>query len=103
MPISAIDDATRPRAKFQFPYYGLFLCVEGARAIEEKGGGQGTTPELTVWLGHKGGVTSGAFLGKLASMRLFGLVTNATDGVIATTDRAKQIVTPEYPEDARRA
>jgi hypothetical protein len=94
------EDATRARSAVRFPYYSLAQSIELARVINDRGGGQCSLDQLAGYLNQQ---KSGAFLSKLAAARLFGLVTNASDGFVRLTERARTILAPSYAVDADRA
>ena len=85
----------------RYPFYDLDNCIEVARALHVRGGGTLTVDQLVPATGHKG--RSGSFLTKLASARLFGLITSSAGvGRVGITDRGNEIVAPTYPGTSDR-
>jgi hypothetical protein len=86
---------------YRFCSFELDTCVEVARAVQD-GGGQLTTAELATRLGYKSH-DNGSFNTRLANSRLFGLISGPA-GAIRCTDRALDILHPDYPatEDQAR-
>lgn len=85
---------------YRFCSFDLDTCVEVARAIHD-GGGQLTTAELATRLGYKSH-DNGSFNTRLANARLFGLVSGPSSA-IRCTERAMEILHPDYPATAERA
>lgn len=81
--------------RLAYPFYDLENCIAVARVLHERGGGTLTTDQLVPATGHKG--KSGSFLTKLASARLFGLISGTEDGRISITDRGVSMVAPMQP------
>jgi hypothetical protein len=89
-------------AEYRFPIYDLESSLEVARRITARGAGATLTGhELAAFLGYTG-TANGAYLNRMASARLFGLIEGQASA-IGATDRAVRILHPDYPETAERA
>jgi len=83
----------------KFAAYSLADSIALAKAIHDKGGGSATHDQLAAFLGYKS-AHNGAYLDRLASAKLYGLVEG--DGrQLRLTDRAQGILMPVYPELVR--
>jgi hypothetical protein len=99
---ASTEDTRRAKSGVRFPYYSLAQSIEVARLVHERGGGRCSLDQLAAYLNQS--AKSGAFLSKIAAARMFGLITNATDGYVRITERAQHIIAPTYPgRDDRRA
>lgn len=92
---ASADKAETTERRLAYPFYDLDNCIAVAQVLHERGGGTLTTDQLVPATGHKG--KSGSFLTKLASARLFGLITGTEDGKISIMDRGADIVGPTEP------
>jgi hypothetical protein len=98
---SELKDKERKRPAIRYPAYDLAESVGVAKAIHEQGGGVASRDRLAAFLGYST-TNSGAFFGRLAAARLFGLITTrGSDFVI--TPVAQKILMPVQPEHAREA
>jgi hypothetical protein len=89
-------------AAARYPSYDLDAAIEVARQIHERGTGDvASAKELAEFLGYKS-IENGAFLNRVASARLFGLVEGPSPA-IKVTARALDILAPDYPDSADRA
>ena len=89
-------------AELRYPKYDLEQSIEVASKIADRGvGATLTSPELAALLGYSG-TNNGAYLNRIAAARLFGLIEGQGE-TIRVTDRAEQLLHPEYPEFADRA
>lgn len=93
--------AATASAGTRFPGYDLTTCIDVARSIHAKGGGQATPEALASYLGYKG-TNNGAYLTKVAAARYFALISKAGP-VFVPTGLAHQILSPVYPQDAQKA
>lgn len=87
---------------FRYPRYDLDESVEVARKILERGSGATVSNHELAALLDYSGINNGAFLNRVASARLFGLIEGRADAISAT-QRALQIVHPDYPQTADQA
>lgn len=95
-----VADAKK-RSDVKFPAYDLASCVEVARAIHTKGGGAASAEHLAAYLGYKG-TNNGAYITKVASARMFGLITKQGNLFVPTT-LAHRILSPVYTHDGQQA
>jgi hypothetical protein len=86
--------------KYKYAAYDLESSIEVARTLEQHGG-SGSADELASWLGYKS-KNNGAFLSRIASARLFGLVDGRSER-LSPSALAISILRPDYPETAARA
>ena len=86
---------------FRFTAYDLDSCIEVARVLKDRAGGQASAEALAVYLEYKG-ANNGAFLTRIANARLFGLV-DGPSSALRLSKRAQDILQPDYPETAARA
>jgi hypothetical protein len=86
--------------KYKYAAYDLESSIEVARTLEQHGG-SGSADELASWLGYKS-KNNGAFLSRLASARLFGLV-DGQSARLSPSALAISILRPDYPETAAKA
>jgi len=93
--------SSRQRSVIQFPYYGLADSVVVAQAIHNKAGGYATRDQLAAFLGYKS-TANGAFLSRVSSAKLFGLIVEE-DGQLRITPLAVRIIMPESPDQTRAA
>ncbi|HEX9495140.1 MAG TPA: hypothetical protein VGA38_05225 [Candidatus Limnocylindria bacterium] len=103
-PASAATEKAKKRrspAAVRYPNYGLADSVLVARVIHEQGGGVASRDRLAAFLSYST-TNSGAFLTRLASARLFDLITaRGSDFVI--TPLAQRVLMPVYPEQVGEA
>lgn len=92
---------TKKRSDVKLPSYDLATCVEVARVIHVRGGGAATPEHLASYLNYKG-TNNGAYVTKVASTRLFGLISKQGN-LIAPTPLAHRILSPVYPHDGQLA
>jgi hypothetical protein len=92
---------TKKRSEVKFPSYDLATCVEVPRAIHAKGGGAATPELLASYLNYKG-TNNGAYITKVASARMFGLVAKQGN-LLVPTSLAHRILSPVYPQDSQQA
>jgi hypothetical protein len=86
----------------RFPRYDLDQSIQVARKIVERGTGATMSGhELAAALGYSG-VNNGAYLNRIASARLFGLIDGPT-AAISATERAERILHADYPETEEQA
>lgn len=85
-----------------FPVHDFDDSLAVANLVMQRGGGVADLDQLAAWLGYST-TSSGAFAGRLASSRYFGLIGPAKGGKVGLTERARQIVAPVMPEDAAKA
>lgn len=89
----------RKRPAIRYPAYDLADSVAVAKAIHDQGGGVASRDRLAAFLGYST-TNSGAFFGRLAAARLFGLITTrGSDFVI--TPLAQKVLLPVHPEQVR--
>ena len=98
---SAQPQAGKPRSEIKFPGYDLASSVEVAQAIHAKGGGAAAPENLAAFLNYKG-TNNGAYLTKVASARMFGLIAKQGN-LYVPTPLAHRIITPVYQSDAAQA
>lgn len=89
------------RSNLKFPVYALADSVVAAKAIHEKGGGSATHDHLAAFLGYKG-AKNGAFVNRVASAKLFGLIEGPPSRLVIT-GRAQKILMPINAGDHRQA
>jgi hypothetical protein len=89
------------RSELKFPVYGLADSVVAAKAIHEKGGGVATNDHLAAFLGYKS-AKNGAFVNRVASAKLFGLIEGPPSRLVIT-GRAQKILMPINLGDPRQA
>lgn len=85
----------------RYPSYALADSVAAAEAIHKRGGGVATRDQLAAFLGYKT-TNSGAFLTRLASARLFDLITTR-DKNFVVTPLAQRILMPVYEAQPKEA
>lgn len=83
----------RPQGAARFPVYDLGDSIEVVRRLHHELGGSATSPELAARLGYSG-VQNGAFINRLASARMFGLLDGTADR-LTLSQRAQAILMPE--------
>lgn len=88
-------------ADTRYPRYDLDQSLEVARQLHQRGGGVASGSELAAFLGYKS-TNNGAYLSRVASARLFGLVEGQSP-TVKVTPLALDILRPDYPESAQRA
>ncbi|MBE0611045.1 MAG: hypothetical protein IH609_16810 [Dehalococcoidia bacterium] len=86
---------SRVKAEYRYPVYDLADSVTVAKTIRERGGGAATADALASYLNY-GGTNNGAFLNRVGSARMFGLIERQGDSYIPS-DRAMRIIAPERP------
>lgn len=86
---------SRVKAEHRYPVYDLAASIDVARTIRERGGGAATADALAGYLNY-GGTNNGAFLTRIGSARVFGLI-ERQDDVYVPTARAMRILAPERP------
>lgn len=84
----------------KYANYDLNSCIEVAQVLDAAGG-LASADELAVRLGYKS-KNNGAFLSRLASTRLYGLMDGQSDQ-LRPSALAISILRPDYPETAARA
>lgn len=97
----AAAEEKRLRSAIQFPAYNLTDSIAVAKAIHDKGGGYATREHLAAFLEYKS-TNNGAFLSRLSSAKLFGLVAENTSQ-LRLTPLADRILMPESPDECRSA
>jgi hypothetical protein len=80
----------------RYPVYDLDDSIEVVRRLHQELGGSGTAAELAARLGYSG-IQNGAFINRLASTRMFGLLDGTADQ-LTLSPRAQAILMPESPE-----
>ncbi|MBN1628585.1 MAG: hypothetical protein JW990_02370 [Thermoleophilia bacterium] len=86
----------------RYPKYDLDNSIEVARRITERGAGATVSAhELAALLGYTS-INNGAYLTRVASSRLFGLIEGSSKSISAT-ERADAIIHADYPDTERRA
>lgn len=85
----------------RYPAYSLADSVAAAEAIHKKGRGIATRDQLAAFLSYRT-TNSGAFLTRLASARLFDLITTR-DRDFVITPLAQKILMPVYEAQAKEA
>ena len=88
------------RSETRFPAYALADSVEVARLIHTRGGGAASSDQLATFLGYKS-TNNGSYLARISAARSFGLV-NRNGEAFVPSDRAHLILSPTYPQDAKR-
>jgi hypothetical protein len=91
----------RPRSELRFPVYDLADSVAAAKAVHEKGGGVATNDHLAAFLGYKS-AKNGAFVNRVASAKLFGLIEGPPSRIVITS-RAQKILMPINAGDPKQA
>jgi hypothetical protein len=91
----------RARSELRFPVYALADSVVAAKAIHEKGGGAATNDHLAAFLGYKSS-SNGAFVNRVASAKLFGLIEGPPSRLVIT-GRAQKILMPVNVGDPNQA
>ncbi len=86
----------RPQGAARYPVYDLGDSIEVVRRLHHELGGSGTAAELAARLGYSG-IQNGAFINRLASTRMFGLLDGTADR-LTLSPRAQAILMPESPE-----
>jgi len=94
-------ERSRVSAEHRYPVYDLNEAIEVARAIRDQAGGACTREHLAAFLSYRS-TNNGAFLSRLASARLFGLVETSGRELVPTR-LADTILTPEWPDEAVEA
>jgi hypothetical protein len=85
----------------KFPRYDLNSSLEVAQRIHDRAGGEASADAAAEFLGYKS-KNNGAFLSRLASARLFGLIEGSASR-LNVTPRALEILQPDYPQTRSRA
>jgi hypothetical protein len=88
------------RSLHRFPVYDLLDSVAAAKAIHESGGGMVTNDQLAAYLGYKS-TNNGAFINRVASAKIFGLIEGPPSRLVITKD-AEKILMPVRETDARQ-
>lgn len=92
----------RVKAEGRYPVYDLDNSIEVARSIRDDAGGSATAQQIASFLNYRS-TTSGAFITRIASARLFGLIESSGQSIVPTP-LAIAILAPEHPGfDDRRA
>lgn len=86
---------SRVKAEYRYPVYDLADSVTVAKTIRERGGGAATADALASYLNY-GGTNNGAFLNRIGSARMFGLIERQGDSYVPS-ERAMRIIAPERP------
>lgn len=89
------------RSEVRFPAYDLAAAINVPKIIHTRGGGQATPDQLASYLGYKG-TNNGAYLARVGAARAFGLIAKSGN-VFSPSPLAQQIISPVYPQDAKRA
>lgn len=89
------------RSEVRFPAYSLKDCVAVPEAIHNKGGGSATPDHLIAFLGYKS-ASNGAYLARIGAAKTYGLISK-TGNAFVPTSLAHRIISPIYPDDAKRA
>jgi hypothetical protein len=84
------------------PLYDLDQSLDVARQISERGSGATVSGDELAKLLDYSGVNNGAYLTRVSAARLFGLI-EGRGAAIAVTDRAENILHPDYPATSDRA
>jgi len=88
--------------EYRSPKYDLDQSIDVARRITDRGSGAAVSgAELAAFLGYTG-TNNGAYLNRVSAARMFGLIEGNANSISAT-DRAEQIIHPDYPQTADRA
>lgn len=88
--------------EYRYPRYDLDASITVARKITERGAGASVSShELAAFLDYNS-TNNGAYLNRIASARLFGLIEGRAEAITAT-ERAERIIHPDYPQTADRA
>jgi len=93
--------AAAARSELKFPVYGLADSALAAKAIHDKGGGVATNDHLAAFLGYKS-AKNGAFVNRVASAKLFGLIEGPPSRLVIT-GRAQKILMPVNIGDPKQA
>jgi hypothetical protein len=89
-------------AQYRHPQYDLSQSIETVQKITDRGAGATVSmDELAAFLGYSG-ARNGAYLNRLSAARLFGLL-EGPPRALAATERAEQIIHPDYPQTEERA
>jgi len=91
----------KSRSEVRSPIYDLSESVGVADAIHKKGGGVASLAQLAAFLSYKG-VNNGAFLSRVASAKLFGLVEGKGAG-LTISPLAQRVLMPTFPEQTEQA
>jgi hypothetical protein len=83
----------RPHGAVRFPVYDLGDSIEVVRRLHHELGGSASAPEMAARLGYSG-IQNGAFINRLASARMFGLLEGTAERLMLS-ERAKSILMPE--------
>ncbi len=89
----------RERSAIQFPYGDLDDAMALVRTVHQRSGQQCTVDQLAAWLGHAS-VESGGYRSKLATARVFSLVSTNRQ-TISLTPLGMQAVDPRREAQAR--
>lgn len=95
---SAEKENKYERSTIEFPYGDLDDALEVARHVHENAGTNCTTDQLAGWMGQT--TSSGAFRGKLATARIFGLI-ETERGKVSLSLLGRKIVNPTREHEAR--
>lgn len=89
------------RSELWFPKYSLLDCIDVPKAIYQQGGGACNLDHLASFLEYKS-VNNGAFVSKVGSAKGLGLI-QKSGNLLQPTALAHRILSPVYPEDAKKA
>lgn len=93
------DQPNRQKSGISFPSYALADSVAVAETIHNKAGGYATRDQLAAFLGYKS-TLNGAFISRVSSARIFGLIEGEADQ-LKLTPLAVKILMPDFPEQAK--
>lgn len=86
---------TRVRAEHRYPVYDLESSIEVARRIRERAGGTASADQIASFFDYSS-TRSGAFLTRVSSAAMFGLIVSER-GAYTVTALAQTIIAPELP------
>lgn len=96
----APEKKPRARAEVRIPPYDLADCVKVADLLHKKGGGSASPEHLASYLGYSS-TNNGAFLARVSAAKAFGLI-EKIGAHLVPTDLAMRILSPIYPDDAKK-
>jgi hypothetical protein len=95
----AAGDGKREQSTISFPYQDLDEAIEIAKAIHELHGSQCSTDQIAAHIGQS--LTSSSFKGKVATAKIFGLVTTSQGGMVSLTPLGSKIADSQQEKAAR--
>lgn len=98
-PEATNDGKQREQSTISFPYQDLDEGIEIAKAIHQLHGSQSQTDQIAAHIGQS--LTSSSFKMKIATAKIFGLVTTSSGGMVSLTSLGSKIADAQQEKAAR--